>query len=44
MHELKVKLMRGVIFKIDFEKTYGIIRWDFMEEVFTRSEGGQSLY
>lgn len=26
----------GVIFKIDFEKTYNRVRWDFVEEVLTQ--------
>lgn len=33
MHELKKKKMSGVILKIDFEKAYDNIRWDFVEEV-----------
>jgi hypothetical protein len=33
MHELKKKKMPGVILKIDFEKAYDNIRWDFVEEV-----------
>jgi mannosylglycoprotein endo-beta-mannosidase len=36
MHELKAKHMRGILFKIDFEKAYENIRWDFVEEVLTR--------
>jgi hypothetical protein len=30
MHELRRKNMRGVILKIDFEKAYDSVRWDFV--------------
>jgi hypothetical protein len=33
VHELKRKKLKGVILKIDFEKAYDSIRWDFVEEV-----------
>lgn len=33
LHELRVKKMSGVIMKIDFEKAYDRINWDFLEEV-----------
>ena len=33
VHELQTKKMRGLIFKIDFEKAYDSISWDFVEEV-----------
>lgn len=33
VHELKRKRMSGVIFKIDFEKAYDSVRWDFIDEV-----------
>jgi hypothetical protein len=36
MHELRRKNMRGVILKIDFEKAYDSVRWDFVEEVMRR--------
>lgn len=36
MHELHKKKMTGVILKIDFEKAYDSIRWDFVEEVLTK--------
>jgi hypothetical protein len=31
VHELRHSGMRGVLFKIDFEKTYDKIRWDFVK-------------
>ncbi|WVZ64243.1 hypothetical protein U9M48_013795 [Paspalum notatum var. saurae] len=31
-HELHVKKQSGVIFKIDFEKAYDNIRWDFLQQ------------
>ena len=36
IHELKQKKMQGVLLKIDFEKTYDSIRWDFVEKVLQR--------
>jgi hypothetical protein len=36
MHELKSGEKQGVIFKIDFEKAYDSVRWDFVEEIFTK--------
>ena len=36
VHELHSKKMQGVLFKIDFEKAYDSISWDFVEEVLTR--------
>ena len=36
VHELQSKNMRGVIFKIDFEKAYDSISWDFVDEVMQR--------
>jgi hypothetical protein len=36
VHELRSKRQLGVIFKIDFEKAYDIVRWDFVEEVLDR--------
>jgi len=33
VHELQTKKQRGVIFKIDFEKAYDSVSWDFVEDV-----------
>ena len=35
IHELKSTKKRGLILKIDFEKAYDNVRWDFLEEVLT---------
>lgn len=35
MHEMRKK-QRGVIMKIDFEKAYDRIRWEFVQEVLQR--------
>jgi hypothetical protein len=36
VHEMSRKKMEGVILKIDFEKAYDSINWDFVEEVMER--------
>ena len=36
IHELRTKKKRGLIMKIDFEKTYDKVRSDFLEEVMRR--------
>lgn len=33
LHELSCKKKQGLILKIDFEKAYDKVRWDFIEEV-----------
>lgn len=33
VHELRVKKKKGIVLKIDFEKAYDNVRWDFMEEI-----------
>lgn len=38
IHELKSNKKKGLILKIDFEKAYDRVRWDFLEEV-TRGKG-----
>jgi hypothetical protein len=32
IHELRMKKMDGVLFKIDFEKAYDKEKWDFLQE------------
>lgn len=36
MHELRIKKQQGVIMKIDFEKAYDRVNWEFVEEVMKR--------
>jgi hypothetical protein len=36
IHELKKSGRKGVLFKIDFEKAYDKVRWDFVKEVLER--------
>jgi hypothetical protein len=36
VHELHTKKMEGVMFKIDFEKAYDSVSWEFVEEVMIR--------
>jgi hypothetical protein len=36
VHELRSKNLKGVILKIDFEKAYDSVRWDFVEEIMMR--------
>jgi FKBP-type peptidyl-prolyl cis-trans isomerase 2 len=33
LHEFKWSGEKGVLFKIDFEKAYGKVKWDFVQEV-----------
>ena len=33
LHELHKKKQNGMVFKIDFEKAYDKVRWDFMQQV-----------
>ena len=34
IHELPTKKQNGVIFKIDFEKAYNKVKWDFLQQSF----------
>jgi len=36
IHELSSKKLEGVILKLDFEKAYDSISWDFVDEVLQR--------
>lgn len=36
VHELRTKKKKGVILKIDFEKAYDSVSWDFMDEIMIR--------
>ena len=36
IHELHQKKLNGVIFKIDFEKTYDKVRWPFLLQTLER--------
>lgn len=36
LHELKSKKLEGVIMKIDFEKAYDSVKWEFVEQVMAR--------
>jgi hypothetical protein len=38
VHELKTKKKKGLLLKIDFEKAYDKVRWDFLEEVMTSKD------
>jgi hypothetical protein len=37
VHELRI-MKQGVLFKIDFEKSYDKVRWKDVQEVLTRKE------
>ena len=41
MHELRVSKKQGVVFKIDFEKAYDSVNWNFVEEVLTKKGFGE---
>ena len=32
LHELHTKKQDGIIFKIDFEKAYDKVKWDFLQQ------------
>lgn len=33
LHQIKISKTKGVLFKIDFEKTFDCVNWDFLLEV-----------
>jgi hypothetical protein len=39
-HELKVKRLGSLLLKLDFEKAYDRINWDFLQEALTRKGFG----
>ena len=40
---MKRKKLKGVIFKIDFEKAYDSVNWGFLEEELMRKGFGQHM-
>ena len=43
IHELSSQKLEGVILKLDFEKAYDSISWDFVEEILCRKGFGDKL-
>ena len=43
IHELGSQKLEGVILKLDFEKAYDSISWDFVEEILCRKHFGDKL-
>jgi Reverse transcriptase (RNA-dependent DNA polymerase) len=33
LHQVRIRKNKGVLFKIDFEKTFDMINWDFLIEI-----------
>lgn len=36
IHEIRKRKLKGVMFKIDFEKAYDSVNWNFLKEVLRR--------
>ena len=43
IHDSKVKKKDGLVLKLDFEKAYDSISWDFVEEILCRKDFGDKL-
>jgi hypothetical protein len=43
IHEMHRRKLDGVLFKIDFEKTYGKVKWPFLQQVL-RMKGFNHLW
>jgi hypothetical protein len=43
IHELKIKKQKGIILKLDFEKAYDKVNWDFLQQVL-RMKGIPNLW
>jgi hypothetical protein len=41
-HELKVRKKKGIVLKLDFEKAYDRVDWEFLEEMLEK--GGLILF
>ena len=33
LHQVRVSKTKGILFKLDFEKAYDLINWEFLQEV-----------
>jgi hypothetical protein len=42
VHELRVKKLGGILIKIDFEKAYDRVNWDFLGEIL-RQKGSMKV-
>ena len=43
LHEMRITKKKGVILKLDFEKAYDKVQWDFMENVM-RGKGFSEIW